>query len=274
MHRVGLEMSPMNWLWTSVNKYFSWNKINPEVEDVMVFTDGNVVHVDKFPNAVHKVAWLMESPIVFTEELWKHIIPFVLENLDKFDYVASCDLDMVKMNPNKFRYIPQSCTGIMEEEMRIYNKSRFMSMVASKLTHRPGHKLRHEVAKKYKDSVYALGKGYKPFGKNWEAYAEYMFSVVIENSRNNGYYTDQIGTPLACGTVPIYWGCPNIGDYFDIGGIIIFNNLEELHEILINLRPADYFSRCKSITRNLEIVKERNNSSDFLWDAILKEFFE
>ena len=275
MPRVGLSLSTMNWNWTPVNKYFSWNTINPETEDIVVLTDGSVVNINnEFSKTNHKIAWLIESPTVFTEENWKHIIPFVLENLNRFDYVASCDLNLIKKYPEKFRYVPQSYTGIMEEEMRIYNKTQFISIVASKLNHRPGHILRHTVIEKYKNLVRALGRGYKGFGKNWEAFAESMFSIVIENCKSDGYYTDQIGTPLACGTIPIYWGCSNIGDYYDIDGIITFDTLEELHKILLNLRPADYYKREKSIKNNLEIVRRDYNAGNFLWEAVLKGFFK
>ena len=34
------------------------------------------------------------------------------------------------------------------------------------------------------------------------------------------------------GVIPIYYGCPNIGDYFDIDGIITFQTKDELEKII------------------------------------------
>ena len=50
-----------------------------------------------------------------------------------------------------------------------------------------------------------------------------MFSIAIENSRNGCYFTEKILDCFTTRTVPIYWGCPDIGDYFDMNVIITFN---------------------------------------------------
>jgi hypothetical protein len=39
------------------------------------------------------------------------------------------------------------------------------------------------------------------------------------------------------GTIPIFWGCPNIGDYFNLDGMEVFNTIDELDYILSNLKP-------------------------------------
>ena len=55
--------------------------------------------------------------------------------------------------------------------------------------------------------------------------------------------------------VPIYWGCPNIESYFDTGGMIIFNNLDELNDILATLATDDYKHRSISISKNKRLAK-------------------
>lgn len=86
-------------------------------------------------------------------------------------------------------------------------------------------------------------------------YNKNMFHVAVENVRVNNWYTEKIGDAFASKTLPIYWGCPNIGNYFDKRGIITFKTKEELVSIINNLTPDDYYSRLPFINYNYELVK-------------------
>ena len=43
---------------------------------------------------------------------------------------------------------------------------------------------------------------------------DYKYSIALENSRQNNYFTEKFADAVLSWTVPIYWGCPNIADYF------------------------------------------------------------
>ena len=63
-----------------------------------------------------------------------------------------------------------------------------------------------------------------------------MFSVCIENTTHDTYFTEKILDCFATGTLPIYKGTKNITKYFDGNGILF------LDEININeLTPELYF---------------------------------
>lgn len=49
---------------------------------------------------------------------------------------------------------------------------------------------------------------------------ESRFHLTIENCRSRYYFTEKILDCFLTETVPIYWGCRNIGDYFDTSGIL------------------------------------------------------
>ena len=87
-------------------------------------------------------------------------------------------------------------------------------------------------------------------------YNESMFHIAIENSKHNNWYTEKIGDAFASKTVPIYWGCPNIGDHFDKRGIITFNTKKELIDIVNNLTPEVYESMKPYIEINYQLVKK------------------
>jgi hypothetical protein len=68
------------------------------------------------------------------------------------------------------------------------------------------------------------------------------------------------------GTIPIYWGCPSIGDFFDIDGILTFDTIDDLSEILNSLTPELYNSKIKNIKNNFELSKKYILSEDWIYE--------
>jgi hypothetical protein len=95
-------------------------------------------------------------------------------------------------------------------------------------------------------------------GESWESkkicFNKPMFHVAVENVKANNWYTEKIGEAFCTKTVPIYWGCPNIGDFYDERGIIIFESKEELIDIVNNLTPELYYQMKPYIDYNYEIA--------------------
>lgn len=59
--------------------------------------------------------------------------------------------------------------------------------------------------------------GRRPTGKWWEQsymdlIAQYRFMICFENSRKDFYMTEKLLNAYAGGTVPIYWGCPQVSE--------------------------------------------------------------
>tara|TARA_R110000796_G_scaffold128557_2_gene244216 strand:- start:213 stop:1067 length:855 start_codon:yes stop_codon:yes gene_type:complete len=73
-----------------------------------------------------------------------------------------------------------------------------------------------------------------------EMFTNAAFHICVENYRHDNYFTEKIMNCFSTMTIPIYWGAPNIGDYFNEKGIISFNDLEELKHILTTLTPEHY----------------------------------
>lgn len=71
----------------------------------------------------------------------------------------------------------------------------------------------------------------------------YRFSICFENQRDvPGYVTEKIFDCLVCGTIPIYLGAPNIGDYLPADCFIDmrdFRGFHDLHSHLRGLRDAE-----------------------------------
>jgi hypothetical protein len=48
-------------------------------------------------------------------------------------------------------------------------------------------------------------------------------SFAFENANYPGAFCEKLTDFFATGTIPIYWGNPDIGEFFDTNGIIIFD---------------------------------------------------
>ena len=69
---------------------------------------------------------------------------------------------------------------------------------------------------------------------------------------------------FALGTVPIYWGCPSIGKYFNTDGMIMLT--EDFDPSIFTLNANVYHKMMPAIEDNLNRVKNLKGSDDYLWD--------
>ena len=134
-------------------------------------------------------------------------------------------------------------------------KTKQCSIVSSAKQILPGHKLRHLIVEQIRSlglQVDVLGRGYQPFDKKEDGIAPYEFSVVIENSREDGYFSEKLVDCILCGTVPIYWGAFDIEDYFDPEGMIICENEADIVNALKNLDSFDLKAKKSILATNRE----------------------
>ena len=48
----------------------------------------------------------------------------------------------------------------------------------------------------------------------YDALIDYTYSVCIENCSIPNYFSEKFTDAILCWTIPIYWGCTNLSDYF------------------------------------------------------------
>lgn len=91
-----------------------------------------------------------------------------------------------------------------------------------------------------------------------ELFDTFQFSIIIENSQQKNYFTEKIMDCILTKTIPIYWGCPNISDYFDTTGWIILqtDSIDELKDKLTALTPDYYNKYISIIDKNYETAKQ------------------
>jgi hypothetical protein len=136
-------------------------------------------------------------------------------------------------------------------------KNNLASLIASSQNKLKGHKLRHKIAKYIKNNelnIAVIGRGYKPFKNKEDGLKSFRYSIVIENSSEQDYFTEKLVDACLLETIPIYWGAPNISKYFDIRGFIVCNSSDEIENALKNLSIRYYNRKIKWIKKNKEIA--------------------
>lgn len=117
-------------------------------------------------------------------------------------------------------------------------KTRALSCIVSAKAAVDGHRARLEVvralAARHAEAIDIYGRGlapldlgaaYKgelardtgfPLGPRckYDGLRDYRYSLCIENGREGNYYTEKIVDAWLSWTLPLYWGCPNLADYY------------------------------------------------------------
>ena len=238
-------------------------------DGITVFTDKMLAAVDQVDCPV-KVAWLIEP---------YDLIPYMYDQIktieDKFDFVFTYEETLLKHNPDIYKFHPCDCSGIEFHSHKLHEKTKLVSMIYSEKTWLFGHRLRHIIAKTLipqmgYDKIDFFGRATpNPLELKSEGTNPYMFQIAIENAQRRFYFADKIYDCFVTGTVPIYWGAPNIGDFFDMRGILTFNHPNELKEILESLSPEKYESMLDGVKENFERVKKYIRPDDLLFENIV-----
>jgi FkbM family methyltransferase len=240
---------------------FDWNRTIGDNEELIVFVDSEIEKVDKY-HSKHKVAWLIEPREVNPELAYRAIALS-----DKFDLVVTHD-KMLISNIKNGRFSPMGGSWIDPDDWKIYEKKKRVSIIASKKTYASGHSLRHAAAELVPEND-RFGGAYKQIAKKNEALTEYKFSVVIENCRQPGWFTEKLIDALTMGTVPIYWGCPDVGEFFDARGIITFENVEDLSKILQSDLDTFYDINKDVIESNFKKARRFASCDDIMFNAMV-----
>jgi hypothetical protein len=88
------------------------------------------------------------------------------------------------------------------------------------------------------------------------ALKDYMFSIVIENSKEDYMFTEKLIDCFLTGTVPIYYGCPSIGKFFNINGIIVIDSLVDLINVLPTINVDVHNKMKPHIEENYKIAQQ------------------
>lgn len=151
---------------------------------------------------------------------------------------------------------------------------------------------KHEHRRRYIDKLFnaepeidLYGRGHnKPYGGRYKGglnyngtckfrgLVDYEYTIVMENSQQKNYWTEKLADAYLSWCMPIYWGCPNIAEWFPEGSYRLLDinepNPEKAITEIINTPLTDQDIAALTEARNL-ILNDYN-----IWEMINKKIKE
>lgn len=246
-----------------VSKYIEWDRSPANEKDLVIVTDNSIYSVQNIHG--NKIG-LMIEPSSINPNLYE----WIKSNSNLLTNLLTYDKTLLDICDNAIFY-PHGGCWVLPEDQNIHKKSKNLSIISSDKTMTFGHRLRHRVIDKMKKNSIEFdlfGRGYKQINNKIDGLKNYRYSVVIENTKTDYYFTEKLIDCFRAGTIPIYWGCPSIGDFFDLGGILTFNTEDELMDLLTNISEDDYNKRIESINKNFELSEQYLLIENWLYNNI------
>lgn len=63
-----------------------------------------------------------------------------------------------------------------------------------------------------------------------EIYRDFKFVIAFENNAVKGYITEKLSNAYLAGSIPIYWGAPDVNDYFNPDSMINCNHFNSMQD--------------------------------------------
>ena len=211
-----------------------------------------------------KYAWLIEprwyNPM--SVEIKKNPEVYI----ESYDAIFTHDKELLDIDP-KFKFVWGQ--GSVIEEVGLFEKTKLVSCVCSGKTMTEGHQLRLEIAKQLADSgqVDMYGEAFNYVLRKIDGIKDYMFSFAMENSCYESYFTEKLHDCFLTGTIPVYLGAPDIGDFYNLDGIIVMGRDDEGSVVFDSevLTEEYYYDHLDAVKDNYNRVLETQTSEDFIY---------
>ena len=234
---------------------------------------------DMFPDTSKNIFIAVDHPSLFKTasstlylvafacepEAITHGREFFIKNHKNYDLLLTHDEEILRQCPNARLCVFGSCwiPASVYDSIDVSRKQPRISCLTGSKELTPAHSYRkmlyaNQLRIPFPITWYRSSKGeqlpahqHNPFVYDDKTvlFIDYQFSVAIENSRQTHYFTEKLLDCLVTKTIPIYYGCPNIFEYFDTRGWIILEttNIDEFVYKVHNFLPK--YEEC---TRTIE----------------------
>ena len=237
---------------------------NLESTDETFYTEELIHHGLNDKTSAKKYGWLIEPR-------WYNPMAAEIKRnpevyIESYDAIFTHDKELLDIDP-KFKFVWGQ--GSIIEEVGLFEKSKLVSCVCSGQTMSEGHQLRLEIAQQLAESgqVDMYGKAFNYIPRKIDGLKDYMFSFAMENSCYESYFTEKLHDCLLTGTMPVYLGAPDIGDFYNIDGIIVMGRDDE-GSVVFNsevLTEEYYYDHLDAVKDNYNRVLETQTSEDFIY---------
>ena len=222
----------------------------------------NGLHTPINPNTKN-YGWLCESKTIISEHyVWCQRNIETLKN--NFIKVFTHDVELASLS-DIFQLTQCSAKSYFSHG-EMYPKTKLVSMIASNKTMCSEHVYRQEIVKKFSNKCDHFGRGYLRIPNKEDGLKDYCFSIVMENATYANMFTEKITDCFMTGTIPIYYGISNIGEYFDTDGIITLDNNFKIEDLSFEL----YESKIESVKKNLQLSIDLLVAEDYIYENFIE----
>lgn len=236
------------------------------------------LYVDRIPTNTKtslRILWVLEPNEIsgFKQS--------AINNCDKFDLILTWDSEILSSCPNA-KLFPYGTTWVKDFDFSEQKKYCVTTLIGGK-TMSSGHFLRHKVPEITKSittiPIHIYNSINTPFKKSsefkqmlstsWKNELFYsQFHIAIENVTSDNWFTEKIIDCFQTNTIPIYIGCNNIGNFFDLRGMFHVKSLEEMVEVCNNINPETYQNMLEYVKINYENSMKYHDYRKRLEDTI------
>jgi len=218
----------------------------------------------------YRVFYQLEPPEVLD------ITQTLIEHCDFYDLILAWNEKVLKACPNAVKFLFGTCrwSENPKDDCDVSAKKFEVSYLTSSKTMCAGHNFRHQVFNKLPEKVGGLHvvRHMSPPVLECKRSMLYpfQFSIVMENARYTNWVTEKLIDCLVSRTIPIYWGCPNVGEFFDENGILRFDTYEDLVRVLEEIPPDFYQTHIAAVEHNLHEAMKYTNIHTRIDEVIRK----
>lgn len=191
--------------------------------------------------------------------------------------------DWVEVHHKEYKYVFTFDSRLLERcsnaKLMLYGavnifsdcpKTKMISMACSGKTSCEGHRERLRIARLLKSKIDVYGKFDGGMYVDYsDIFNDYKFHVAMENYSDGYYFTEKILNCFATKTVPIYYGCPHISEYFNSKGILQAKSPDDILGVVNTvLRDGD------SIYESMRDAIEDNYKRAAKYERLEQPFFD
>lgn len=105
-------------------------------------------------------------------------------------------------------------------------------------------------------------------GNSKEPLFDSMYHIAIENTAIKNYFSEKLLDCFQTKTVPVYYGCRNIDEFFNTAGMFRVWNVNEMVDVCNQLTPEVYERMKPAIEDNYVRAQAWNNPKQQVEDAV------
>ena len=257
------------------NCEFSFDKNDRNYDWLVVYDDLPARDNERFTSNKEVLACHDSNTLLITTEP-STIKTYGRRYASQFGHVLTSQQDWALPHPHRIFSQPalRWFYGVGNHRVRPYNetissgteKTKLLATVCSdKQQAVTLHKQRYHFTQHIKQELPELdiyGRGIRPMDDKAEAIDSYLYHIAIENFSGIHHWTEKLADCFLGLTLPFYFGCPNITDYFPEQSFISIN-INDPEQAIYIIRQAiqndEYQKRLPALKEAKQLLLTRYN---------------